>query len=144
MAKKATKSPRNPPTTITLTLPDENGLERIGTVLIQRGTLAALRQFTYRDLADITRAIQDAAAQLMAIEQNPPPDFATKETTPAGDSPSDPAPDRNLDNDRPESPEALEQESSEAPGDAAELADNGEPASTSRSENEPFVTLPLF
>ncbi len=144
MTKKAAKSPKNPPTTITLTLPDENGLARTGTLLIQRGTLAALRQFTYRDLGDITRAIQGAAAQLMALEQNPPPDFPTKATTPATSSPSEPEPDDMPVDDRSEIPETLEQESGEVPHVVSDSSSNDEPASTSRSENDPFVTLPLF
>ncbi len=144
MTKKAAKSPKNPPTTITLTLPDENGLERTGTVVIQRGTLAALRQFTYRDLGDITQAIQDAAAQLMALEQNPPPDFPTKAATPASSSPSEPEPDDIPVDDRSEIPETVEQESSEALRDATASSDNDELASTSPSETDQFVTLPLF
>lgn len=75
MTKKNQKSTPKPPTIITLTLPDEGHLPRAATLLIQRGTLAAVRQFDYSDLTGITRAIQEAAAQFMAVEKNPLPDF---------------------------------------------------------------------
>ncbi len=81
MSKKTAKNQPRPPTVITLTLPDEGTLPRTGTLLIQRGTLAAVRQFVYQDLSAITKAIQDAAAQFMDIEKNPPPDF--KSSTPS-------------------------------------------------------------
>ncbi len=81
MSKNTAKNQPRPPTVITLTLPDEGTLPRTGTLLIQRGTLAAVRQFVYRDLSAITQAIQDAAAQFMDIEKNPPPDF--KSSTPS-------------------------------------------------------------
>ncbi len=81
MSKKTAKNQSRPPTVITLTLPDEGTLPRTGTLLIQRGTLAAVRQFVYQDLSAITKAIQDAAAQFMDIEKDPPPDF--KSSTPS-------------------------------------------------------------
>ena len=95
MTKKNQKSIPKPPTIITLTLPDEDNLPRTATLLIQRGTLAAVRQFDYSDLTGSTHAIQEAAAQFMEVEKNPPPDFnsvstSTLSTTPfavtAGDS----------------------------------------------------------
>jgi hypothetical protein len=69
-SKKATTA--SPPTVITVTLPDEAAQIRTGTILVQRGTLATLRQFTYSDLTGIMKGIQDAAAQLMEVEKNPP------------------------------------------------------------------------
>ena len=50
MAKKNAKAP----TVITLTLPDSENDERHGTLLIQRGDLAHVRQFAYANLSDIT------------------------------------------------------------------------------------------
>ncbi|MEP7288616.1 MAG: hypothetical protein ABI947_22920 [Chloroflexota bacterium] len=81
MTKKNQKSTPKPPTIITLTLPDEGNLPRTATLLIQRGTLAAVRQFDYSDLTGITHAIQEAAAQFMEVEKNPPPDFNSVSTS---------------------------------------------------------------
>jgi hypothetical protein len=66
-----------PPTIITLTLPTpfEGGipLERAtGTLLIQRGDLAHVRQFTYIVLEDMTTAIKEAYIALAAVEAEPP------------------------------------------------------------------------
>ena len=64
MSKKTT-----PPTVITITLDPEG----TGTLIIQRGDLAALHQFAYTDLRDVVKALQDGANQLLAVEDNPPP-----------------------------------------------------------------------
>jgi len=66
-----------PPTIITLTLPtpSEGGipLERASaTLLIQRGDLAHVRQFTYIVVEDMTTAIKEAYIALAAIEAEPP------------------------------------------------------------------------
>ncbi len=66
-----------PPTLITLTLPTpvNGGLpleQAIATLLIQRGELAHLRQFTYVLMDDLTTAIQDAYTALAAVEAAPP------------------------------------------------------------------------
>jgi hypothetical protein len=47
MHKNQSKQKEVAPTDITLTLPEEGDIERHGTLLIQRGDLAHLRQFTY-------------------------------------------------------------------------------------------------
>lgn len=66
-----------PPTIITLTLPTPEGggipLERAtATLLIQRGDLAYVRQFTYIVMEDMTTAIKDAYLALSAVEAEPP------------------------------------------------------------------------
>ena len=65
------------PTIITLILPtpSEGGipLERAtATLLIQRGDLAHVRQFTYIVLEDMTTAIKEAYLALAAVEAEPP------------------------------------------------------------------------
>lgn len=88
MSDKKAKSTKQepPPTIITLTLPtpSEGGipLERAtATLLIQRGDLAHVRQFTYIVVDDMTTAIKEAYIALAAIEAEPPviPE-ATKDT----------------------------------------------------------------
>ncbi|MCA0454876.1 MAG: hypothetical protein LCI00_12960 [Chloroflexi bacterium] len=66
-----------PPTIITLTLPtpSEGGipLERAtATLLIKRGDLAHIRQFTYIVMEDMTTAIKEAYLALAAVEAEPP------------------------------------------------------------------------
>ena len=79
MSDKKEKSTKQepPPTIITLTLPTpaEGGipLERAtATLLIQRGDLAHVRQFTYIVLEDLTTAIKEAYLALAAVEAEPP------------------------------------------------------------------------
>ncbi len=69
--KKSTKQAA-PPTVITLTLPADDGTEHQGTLLIARGDLAHVRQFTYGDVSDITAAIKEAYIALAAVEAEPP------------------------------------------------------------------------
>ena len=80
MPKKKTSTTR-PPTVITITLPDEGHLPRTGQILVQRGTLAIIRQFAYSSLSEISTAIQQAAASLIQLEQNPPEVKPATETT---------------------------------------------------------------
>lgn len=70
-----------PPTIITLTLP-EAGSE--GTLLIQRGDLAHLSQFTYTTDTDFNAVIQQAVAALAVVESDPPviPDAPPRKTAP--------------------------------------------------------------
>ena len=75
--KKQSTKQGPPPTVITLTLPtpSEGGipLERAtATLLIQRGDLAHVRQFTYIVLEDLTTAIKEAYLALAAVEAEPP------------------------------------------------------------------------
>lgn len=80
MTKKHVTPPAKPPTVITLTLPETPTLPRTGQILAQRGTLATICQFTYSSLGEISTALQQAAASLHQLEQNPPslaPETAT-------------------------------------------------------------------
>lgn len=75
--KKPSTKQVPPPTIITLTLPtpSEGGipLERAtATLLIQRGDLAHVRQFTYVVVDDMTAAIKEAYIALAAVEAEPP------------------------------------------------------------------------
>ncbi len=79
MSDKKEKSTKQapPPTIITLTLPtpSEGGipLERAtANLLIQRGDLAHIRQFTYIVMEDMTTAIKEAYLALAAVEAEPP------------------------------------------------------------------------
>lgn len=66
MSKK-TETP--PPTIITLTLP---GTGSEGTLLIQRGDLAHLSQFSYTTDTDFNAVIQQVLAALAVVESDPP------------------------------------------------------------------------
>lgn len=89
MAKKNAKAP----TIITLTLPDSETDERHGTLLIARGDLAHVRQFTYTNLSDLTAVIKDGVMALSAIEAEPPVITAqSPSTTPASDKKTAPPP----------------------------------------------------
>ncbi len=67
------KTPAAPPLLVlTITLSDDGALPRQGQILVQRGTLATLRQFSYHSLAEISLAIQQAASALIQLEQHPP------------------------------------------------------------------------
>ena len=74
--QKSTK-PTVPPTLITLTLPSPSGGglpldQATATLLIQRGDLAHVRQFTYVVMDDMTTAIREAYAALASVEAQPP------------------------------------------------------------------------
>ena len=70
MAKK--RRGKKKPTVITLTLPDEGGIQQTGSLLIQRGDLAKVFQFHYCNAGDITSAIKDATKALVSLEKFPP------------------------------------------------------------------------
>jgi hypothetical protein len=70
--KKQSTKQAAPPTVITLTLPEADGAEQKGTLLIQRGDLAHVRQFTYLGVSDIAAAIKEAYIALAAVEAEPP------------------------------------------------------------------------
>jgi hypothetical protein len=69
--KKSTKQAA-PPTVVTLTLPEDDGIEHSGTLLIARGDLAHVHQFTYLGVSDIAAAIKVAYIALAAVEAEPP------------------------------------------------------------------------
>lgn len=68
------------PTIITLTLLPGGGNQRQGSLLIQRGDLANLSQFTFSRMSEITEAITQAANALAALEIEPP-DITVKTST---------------------------------------------------------------
>lgn len=75
--KKQSPKQAPPPTIITLTLPtlSEGGILLecdTATLLLQRGDLAHLRQFTYSEMEDITAAINEACLALATVEAEPP------------------------------------------------------------------------
>jgi hypothetical protein len=72
-------------TVITLTLPESDSDSRDGTLLIQRGDLARLHQFTYTRIADLSEIIADALIALADVEANPP---VIAETLPGASAPA--------------------------------------------------------
>src|SRR5262249_43056061 len=55
MSKTKTSPPKpTPPTVITVTLPDSEEEPHSGTLIVARGELAHIRQFTYGSLSDLT------------------------------------------------------------------------------------------
>ncbi len=70
MAKQATKEMQ--PTVMTLTFAGKGGEQRSGTLLIERGELAHLRQFTYTSFDEVLAAMKAASNALVALEMNPP------------------------------------------------------------------------
>lgn len=73
-----------PPTVITLTLPQQAEPETCGTLLVQRGDLARVHQFTYTRIADLAEIIADALITFAAVEANPPvvPDLPEEKPKP--------------------------------------------------------------
>mgnify|MGYP001501903563 CR=1 FL=1 len=60
------------PTVLTLTLPEADSESNTGTLLVQRGDLARVHQFTYERIADLTEVIADALIAFAAVEADPP------------------------------------------------------------------------
>lgn len=84
--KKQNTKQAPPPTIITLTLPEDDGIEHKGTLLIARGDLAHVRQFTYLGVSDIAAAIKEAYIALAAVEAEPPVIPEAPKTTPKSES----------------------------------------------------------
>jgi hypothetical protein len=62
-----------PPTILTFTLPDSGDEDsRTGTLLVQRGDLARVHQFSYQHIADLTQVIDDALVAFADVEADPP------------------------------------------------------------------------
>ena len=80
MSTQKTKKPTLP-TVITITLPESEEETRSGTLLIGRGDLAHMGQFTYASLGDLTGVIKAGLVTLAAIEADPPKD-ASKSAPP--------------------------------------------------------------
>ncbi|MBL8156959.1 MAG: hypothetical protein JNM70_22485, partial [Anaerolineae bacterium] len=62
------KPVQKPPTVITLTLPEGDDETRMGTLLVQRGDLARVHQFTYERIAGLTEVIADALIAFAVVE----------------------------------------------------------------------------
>lgn len=60
------------PTVLTLTLPEADSESKTGTLLVQRGDLARVHQFTYKRVADLTEVIADALIAFAAVKADPP------------------------------------------------------------------------
>jgi hypothetical protein len=60
------------PTVITLAIPHSGDEIQRGTLVVQRGELAHMRQFPYDDDTDLNTVIRDALVSLTAVEANPP------------------------------------------------------------------------
>ena len=72
MSKQKSTPKAVPATVITLTLPEAADETKIGTLLVQRGDLARVHQFTYTHLADLTEVIAEALIAFAAVEADPP------------------------------------------------------------------------
>ncbi|NUQ05102.1 MAG: hypothetical protein HUU31_14550 [Anaerolineae bacterium] len=68
----SSKSSTPKPTVLTLTLPEADSESKSGTLLVQRGDLARVHQFTYERIADLTEVIADALIAFAAVEADPP------------------------------------------------------------------------
>lgn len=88
------KPVQKPPTVITLTLPDGDDETRTGTLLVQRGDLARVHQFTYERIADLTEVIADALIAFAAVEADPPAITDVPPPTPLSTKKSEPAAER--------------------------------------------------
>ncbi|MEO8391551.1 MAG: hypothetical protein ABI700_01030 [Chloroflexota bacterium] len=92
MSNSNNKQP-TPPTVITLTLPEQEEEARSGTLIIARGDLAHVRQFTYGNLSDLTAILKEGVVALARIEADPPKDTAKPAPTPRHDSKPEAKPD---------------------------------------------------
>jgi hypothetical protein len=102
MSDKKPSTKQEPlPTIITLTLPTpaEGGIpleHATATLLIQRGELAHVRQFTYIVMEDMTTAIKEAYLALAAVEAEPPvitePPKAVPKSEPKAKAKAEPKP----------------------------------------------------
>jgi hypothetical protein len=89
------KKQENRATVLTLNLPEADSESKTGTLLVQRGDLARLHQFTYTRIADLSEIIADALIAFAAVEADPPviteapptPPVTTKKPVP---SPAEP------------------------------------------------------
>lgn len=80
----SSKSSTPKPTVLTLTLPEADSESKSGTLLVQRGDLARVHQFTYERIADLTEVIADALIAFAAVEADPPiiPDLSPPKPQP--------------------------------------------------------------
>ncbi len=88
-----------PATVVTLTLPDKDASRDSATILVQRGDLARVHQFTYSHIGALSDIIAEALIALDAVEADPPvipeppaaPPPARKTATPAKPAPVAPS-----------------------------------------------------
>ena len=59
-------------TVLTLILPEAESESKTGTLLVQRGDLARVHQFTYERVADLTEVIAEALIAFAGVEADPP------------------------------------------------------------------------
>jgi hypothetical protein len=80
----SSKPSTSKPTVLTLTLPEADSESRTGTLLVQRGDLARVHQFTYERIADLTEVIADSLGAFAAVEADPPiiPDLPSPKPQP--------------------------------------------------------------
>jgi hypothetical protein len=78
------KSQKSQPLVLTLTLPEVDSESKTGTLLVQRGDLARVHQFTYERVAGLTEVIADALIAFAAVEADPPivPDLSPPKPQP--------------------------------------------------------------
>ncbi len=70
MAKK--KKTSSPDTTISITLPGEGGIQKTGTVIVQRGELGTIKQFPFTGEGDVAHFVGQAFEALKEVEAQPP------------------------------------------------------------------------
>jgi len=63
---------KTPSIIITLTLPAVDDETKTGALLVQRGDLARVHQFTYTRVSDLTEVIAEALSAFAAVEAHPP------------------------------------------------------------------------
>lgn len=85
------KSTNNGQFRIVLTIPEASDTPQPATLLIQRGELAHIRQFTYSDAAALGAVIAEAIDALAAVESNPPVVPEAPKAEPKPDAPRQPA-----------------------------------------------------
>lgn len=81
--KQGSATSASQPTIMTLTFTGQGGTERSGTLLITRGDLAQVRQFTYQSYEDVLTAMRAASNDLIGLEMSPPDLSEKRKTKPA-------------------------------------------------------------
>jgi hypothetical protein len=88
MTEKKNKKSTSP-TIITLTLPEQDEETRSGTLVIARGDLAHIGQFTYTSLSDLTAVIKSGFVALASVEANPPKEVSASSSPAKGSAKSE-------------------------------------------------------
>ncbi len=66
------KKQSQPETTISITLPGAGGIQKTGTVIVQRGELGTIRQFPFTGQGDVAHFVGQAFEALKEVEAQPP------------------------------------------------------------------------